>query len=102
MLRPLARRLPRGLRVGLGRVDAGWLGLLLGALVGVLGALAVAGFRALLFGMEQALLDARGGHLVAAAQAMPPVLRVLVSRRLHPASVYGLGAADTHRRQAAR
>lgn len=52
MLRPLARCLLRGLRAGLGRVDAAWLGLLLGALVGVLGALAVAGFRALLFGME--------------------------------------------------
>ncbi len=78
MLRPLARRLLRGFRAGLGRVDAAWLGLLLGALVGVLGALAVAGFRALLFGMEQALLGAREGHLVAAAQAMPPELRALV------------------------
>lgn len=73
LIRPVLRRLRRAL----GPLSGPWLGLVLAAAVGVLGALAVAGFRALLFGTESLLVQASGGHLVAAADRLPPVHRLL-------------------------
>ena len=61
----------------LGRLDVSWRSLLVAAPVGVLGALAVDGFRSLLFTLESLLVGARGGHLVAAASGLAPEARLL-------------------------
>ncbi|MFO1292418.1 MAG: chloride channel protein [Rubrivivax sp.] len=73
MIRPLLRRLRRAL----GPFAGPWLDLVLAAAVGVLGALAVAAFRTLLFGAEALLVHASGGHLVAAADRLAPAHRLL-------------------------
>lgn len=59
------------------QLDAPWRHLVVAAMVGALGALAVAGFRLTLFWMEALAVGASRGHLVAAAQALPPATRVL-------------------------
>lgn len=61
----------------LGRLDVSWRSLLVAAPVGVLGALAVDGFRSALFALEALLVGARGGHLVAAASELAPEARLL-------------------------
>jgi CIC family chloride channel protein len=58
------------------RLSTPWRGLLAAALVGVLGALAVAGFRTLLFALEAVLVHAQGGHLVSAARGLSPQIRL--------------------------
>lgn len=60
----------------LGRLDVSWRSLLVAAPVGVLGALAVDGFRTALFALESLLVGARGGHLVAAASSLAPEARL--------------------------
>ena len=60
----------------LGRLDVSWRSLLVAAPVGVLGALAVDGFRSALFALESLLVGARGGHLVAAASGLAPEARL--------------------------
>jgi CIC family chloride channel protein len=75
--RVLLRMLLRMLRSPLARLDGPWRNLVTGALVGVLGALAVEGFRAALFLLESSLVGAQGGHLVAAARTLEPAARVL-------------------------
>lgn len=67
----------RSTRRALLRLDAPWRHLIVAALVGVFGALAVAGFRQTLYALETVLVGASGGHLVAAAQMLPPETRVL-------------------------
>jgi CIC family chloride channel protein len=73
----MTRRLLRPLRRGLGRFAGPWLDLVLAAAVGVLGALAVEGFRAALFALETLLVGAHGGHLVPAARELVPEHRLL-------------------------
>lgn len=67
----------RATRAVLLRLDVSWRHLIVAALVGVLGGLAVEGFRWALFALEAAFVGAHGGHLVAAARALDPGLRVL-------------------------
>ncbi len=59
------------------RLDTPWRHLVVAAVVGALGALAVAAFRQALFALEAVLVGAGGGHLVAAASALPAEARVL-------------------------
>ncbi|TXI19216.1 MAG: voltage-gated ClC-type chloride channel ClcB [Roseateles sp.] len=66
----------RALRAPLLRLDRPWRQLVVAACAGVLGALAVSAFKALLFALEHALVHAHGGHLVAAAQSLSPLMRV--------------------------
>lgn len=75
--RGITRRLLRPLRRGLSRFAGPWLDLVIAATVGVLGALAVEGFRAALFSLESLLVGARGGQLVAAARHLVPEHRLL-------------------------
>ena len=77
MARSIIRAGLRATRAVLLRLDGSWRHLIVAALVGVLGALAVEGFRWVLFALEAALVGAHGGHLVAAARALDPELRVL-------------------------
>lgn len=67
----------RPIRRALLRLDAPWRHLVVAAVVGALGAVAVAGFRQALYALEALLVGATRGHLVAAAQALPPETRVL-------------------------
>jgi len=67
----------RRTRLALLRMDEGWLHLVVAAFVGVLGALAVEGFRWVLFALEEAFVGAHQGHLVAAARTLGPEFRVL-------------------------
>jgi CIC family chloride channel protein len=73
-----------GVRIGLrtargllSRLGGPWRGPVVGVLVGVLGALAVEGFRALLFALEVTLVGARQGHLVVAARHLAPDTRLM-------------------------
>ncbi len=77
MARSITRASLRATRRALARVDVSWRHLIVAALVGALGALAVEGFRWVLFALEAAFVGAHGGHLVAAARALDPGLRVL-------------------------
>lgn len=74
---PRLRTTLRALRRTLQRLDAPWRDLVVAAAVGALGALVVAAFKRLLFALEALLVGARGGHLVAAAQALPVETRLL-------------------------
>jgi CIC family chloride channel protein len=77
---PRSRRLRRALhpvRRALLRLDAPWRHLVVAAITGALGALAVHAFRLLLFGMESVIVGAHEGHLVAAARRLAPEVRVL-------------------------
>ncbi|MBX3620324.1 MAG: chloride channel protein [Rhizobacter sp.] len=65
----------RVLRAPILRMDGPWRHLVVAAFVGVLGACAVAAFRAALFTLESLLVGAQGGHLVAAARALDPLVR---------------------------
>ena len=67
----------RGLRRQVSRLDEAWRSLVVAALVGVVGALAVEAFRSLLFALESGFVGAQGGHLVAAARQLPPETRLL-------------------------
>ena len=77
MARSIARTGLRATRSAFMRMDGSWRHLIVAALVGVLGAWAVEGFRWVLFALEAALVGAHDGHLVAAARALDPELRVL-------------------------
>ena len=77
MARSITRAGLRATRNAIARVDVSWRHLVVAALVGVLGAGVVEGFRWVLFALETALVGAHDGHLVAAARALDPVLRVL-------------------------
>jgi CIC family chloride channel protein len=77
MARSIARTGLRTARSVVARLELSWRHLVVAALVGVLGAEAVEGFRWVLFALETALVGAHGGHLVAAANALGPELRVL-------------------------
>jgi CIC family chloride channel protein len=74
----LLRAALRRLRGGFGRLEGAWRDLLVALLVGVLGALAVAGFRHALLAMEVVLVGAHEGHLVAAASVLTPASRLLI------------------------
>ncbi|MGE5339564.1 MAG: chloride channel protein [Gemmatimonadota bacterium] len=67
----------RALRRLLARVDPAWRGLLVAVAAGALGALAVDGFRTVLFAIEAHVVGARGGHLVDAARQLLPQVRLL-------------------------
>jgi len=66
----------RGMRRLLSRLDGPWRSIIVGALAGVLGALAVEAFRALLFALEASFVGAQEGHLVAAARHLSPEVRL--------------------------
>ena len=74
---PFRRSALRSVRGLLSRLDVSWRSLVVATFVGVLGALAVEGFRALLFALESLLVGARGGHLVSAATVLAPEARLL-------------------------
>lgn len=71
------RRVLRAIRRALLRLDTPWRHLVVAVIVGALGALVVAGFRLALFALEATLVGASGGHLVAAAAALPAETRLL-------------------------
>ena len=77
MARSVIRAGLRATRAVLSHLDGSWRHLIVAALVGGLGALAVEGFRWVLFALEAALVGAHEGHLVAAARTLAPELRVL-------------------------
>lgn len=76
-VRPYPRRVLRASRGLLSRLDGPWRNLVVAALVGVLGALAIEGFRWALFALEVAFIGAKDGHLVAAARMLGADVRVL-------------------------
>ncbi len=77
MASAIPRAWVRSVRRLIGWLDTPWRSLVVGILVGLLGALAVEAFRALLFTLEYLFVGAEGGHLVAAARALGPARRVL-------------------------
>lgn len=75
--RRVLRAALRPVRRALALLDAPWRHLVVAAITGVLGALAVHAFRLALFGLEAIFVGARDGHLVAAARHLAPEVRVL-------------------------
>ncbi|HWS05159.1 MAG TPA: chloride channel protein [Burkholderiaceae bacterium] len=73
---PTRRTALRSMRRTLMRLDTPWRHLVVAAAVGALGALAVLGFKQALFALESLLVGASGGHLVSAAQKLPPDMRL--------------------------
>ncbi len=73
----LLRRALRAARAPLWPLDAAWRHLIVATLVGALGALAVEGFRWILFALESKFVGASDGHLVAAARSLAPWARLL-------------------------
>lgn len=71
------RALLRPLRAAVRRLDAPWRHLVVASVIGALGAAAVLAFKRALFALEAALVGAAGGHLVAAAERLPPETRTL-------------------------
>lgn len=67
----------RSIRRFLGRMEESWRSLVVGALIGILGALAVAAFRTLLIALEEVFVGAHDGYLVAAADRLAPEARFL-------------------------